>query len=127
MSPRLRFCDRYQVHFKVLQAGQYGAPQARKRVIFWGAKRDVPLPGFPLPTHCFPKPVESYKLPTGDVLRPVTRAKPDEEDGSVYQACAPFLPVTVNDAIGDLVRVQIRNPSFIRSFHGLHNLLSASL
>ncbi|KAI0929230.1 hypothetical protein AcW1_006224 [Taiwanofungus camphoratus] len=107
---RTLVCLGYQVHFKVLQAGQYGAPQARKRVIFWGARRDVPLPGFPLPTHCFPKPVESYKLPTGDVLRPVTRAKPDEEDGSVYQACAPFLPVTVNDAIGDLPRFDWINP-----------------
>lgn len=88
----------------MLQAGQYGAPQDRKRVIFWGARRDVPLPKFPLPTHFFPKTSEARKLPTGDLLFPVTRALIDDASHrSDYHQCAPFPLVTANDALSDLV------------------------
>lgn len=98
------------MHFKVLQAGQYGAPQGRRRVIFWGAKQGVPLPKFPLPTHCFywGRGPHAYKLPTGDVLNPAMRSESnmDEDRGRVeHHQYAPFLPVTVYDAIGDLVSI----------------------
>lgn len=99
----------YQVRFKVLQAGHYGAPQGRKRVIFWGARRGIPLPNFPLPTHCFPGGQNNYALPIGGFLTPVTRSKnPDD----IHQ-CAPMYPTTVNHTLGDLPPFDWINPHLI--------------
>ncbi|KAI0822767.1 S-adenosyl-L-methionine-dependent methyltransferase [Trametes gibbosa] len=89
----------YQAHFKVLQAGQHGAPQGRRRVIVLGARRDVPLPAFPLPQYAFPTAVHNVNLPTGEVLLPVTRPGSDEGGNQ----CAPIPCVTVMEAINDLV------------------------
>ncbi|KAI0064526.1 S-adenosyl-L-methionine-dependent methyltransferase [Artomyces pyxidatus] len=95
----------YQARFKVLQAGHYGAPQGRRRVIFWGARRGVPLPLFPVPTHCFERQ-HDVLLRTGKKLHPVTRSlDPDEHNGA-----APLYPVTVEDAIGDLPPFDWKNP-----------------
>ncbi|KAI9065405.1 S-adenosyl-L-methionine-dependent methyltransferase [Trametes sanguinea] len=96
----------YQVHFKVLQAGQHGAPQGRRRVIFLGARQDVPLPEFPLPQYAFPVPVHNVNLPTGEVLYPVTRQGADQ----VAHQCAPLACITVNEAINDLARFDWINP-----------------
>lgn len=38
----------------VLQAGYYGVPQSRVRVIIWAAKCGEILPDYPRPTHDFP-------------------------------------------------------------------------
>ena len=97
---------RYQAHFKVLQAGQYGSPQSRLRIIFWGAKRDLPLPPFPIPTHCTPDDVDKYNLETGQRLWPAVRVRPSPETRNnllEWLQFAPLLPVTVEDAISDLV------------------------
>ncbi|KAG5220384.1 C5-DNA-methyltransferase [Salix suchowensis] len=88
----------YQVRHKVLEAGQYGAPQGRQRVIFWGARRGIIIPDFPVPTHCYPKPAKFYKQPIGCPLRPATRSK----DPDICHSFAPMRAITVNDAIGDL-------------------------
>ncbi|KAL6300510.1 S-adenosyl-L-methionine-dependent methyltransferase [Sparassis latifolia] len=113
-------CLGYQVHFKVLQAGQYGAPQGRRRVIFWGSKRDVPLPQFPIPTHCFPKPMHHFNLENGDSLHPATRANVDEtSDRSDYHQCAPLPPITVNSAIGDLMTARDMEEAGIRMADGI--------
>lgn len=95
-------CYRYQAHFKVLQAGQYGSPQSRRRVIFLGAKQGLPLPQFPIPTHFFPKAVQRVKLATGDFLYSCSRAKSNTE----FHYSAPLPAVTILDAIGDLVSYQ---------------------
>jgi DNA (cytosine-5)-methyltransferase 1 len=89
----------YQVRFKVLQAAQYGVPQGRRRVIFWGAKCGVPLPSFPVPMYAYDKGMHKVNLPTGDTLEPETRSK----DPEVYHQYAPLRPVTIDAAIGDLV------------------------
>ena len=97
---------RYQAHFKVLQAGQYGSPQSRLRVIFWGARRNLPLPPFPIPTHCTPDDVDKYNLETGQRLWPAVRVRPSPETRNnllEWLQFAPLLPVTVEDAISDLV------------------------
>ncbi|KAJ7259550.1 hypothetical protein B0H12DRAFT_1322415 [Mycena haematopus] len=88
----------YQVRYKVLQAGQYGAPQDRERIIFLGAMRGHKLPDFPIPTHAF-KPARQWKIPLRrtDRIRPPTCSRTD--DDHLY---APHPAVTVNDAIDDL-------------------------
>ena len=103
------FSNRYQVHFRILDAGNYGAPQRRNRVIFLGARRDIPLPMFPIPTHIVPKDVYKRKLPTGDILYPVVRHQSfdtDQDDWHTHIQFAPHLFVTVEDAISDLVSTQ---------------------
>ena len=99
----ITIAGRYQAHLKVLQAGQYGSPQSRLRVIFWGSKRTLPLPPFPIPTHCTPDDVDKYKLPTGRRLWPVVRVIPDSEHREEWLQFAPLLPVTIEDAISGLV------------------------
>ena len=103
--------ERYQCHFRVLQAGQYGAPQSRLRVIFMAAKRGLLLPKFPVPTHCTADDVQHYNLETGNLLRPVVRVVPtdDRELGArqTWLQFAPHLRVSVEDAISDLVRTNL--------------------
>ena len=42
----------YCVEYRVLNAADFGAPQARRRVIFQGVRNDIPLaPAYPEPTH----------------------------------------------------------------------------
>ncbi|KAI0039551.1 S-adenosyl-L-methionine-dependent methyltransferase [Auriscalpium vulgare] len=98
----------YQVHFKILQAGHYGAPQGRRRVIFWGAQIGIPLPRFPLPTHCFEKQ-SNAKLANGKQLYPVTRAP---FSGDIMSAAALYA-VTVEDAISDLPPFDWVNPHIV--------------
>lgn len=89
----------YQVRFKVLQAAQYGVPQSRRRVIFWGAKRGIPLPDFPVPVYAHEKGMHRVNLPTGTMLNPPTRSR-DPDNPHQY---APLRPITVDASIGDLV------------------------
>ncbi|KAI0362522.1 S-adenosyl-L-methionine-dependent methyltransferase [Trametes cingulata] len=96
----------YQVHFRVLQAGQHGAPQGRRRVIFLGARRGVPLPQFPLPQYNYDPPVHKVKLSTGEELHPASYWG---GDGCLHQ-CAPLPPVTVMEAINDLPRFDWSDP-----------------
>lgn len=101
-----RYClttFRYQSKFAVLQAAQYGVPQGRKRVIFWGARRDVLMPEWPIPTHCSPIKLIRVVLPTGSALLPIIRNKC--EGGLDDDRSAPLHFVTVNEAIGDLACV----------------------
>lgn len=41
----------YDFQWHILNAADYGAPQSRKRAILIGHHRDLPFPGFPMPTH----------------------------------------------------------------------------
>ncbi|KZP21168.1 S-adenosyl-L-methionine-dependent methyltransferase [Athelia psychrophila] len=95
----------YQVRFKVCQAGQYGAPQGRKRVLFWGAKRGCPLPEFPMPTHAF-KASNIHTLPDKTKILPPSRSLNPEDT----HQWAPFNAVTITDAIGDLPPFDWKNP-----------------
>jgi DNA (cytosine-5)-methyltransferase 1 len=45
------FLSEYDFDFEVLNAADFGAPQARKRAVLIGHHRDLPAPGFPPPTH----------------------------------------------------------------------------
>ncbi|KAI4528179.1 S-adenosyl-L-methionine-dependent methyltransferase [Schizophyllum commune Loenen D] len=96
----------YQASVRVLQAGQFGVPQARERVIFLGAKLGLPMPVHPVPTHAFPKVPNTANLADGTTLVPLSRA-PNGEKGYIY---APLPPVTIEDAIGDLPPFDWVNP-----------------
>ncbi|KAJ7675712.1 S-adenosyl-L-methionine-dependent methyltransferase [Mycena polygramma] len=97
----------YQVRFKVLQAGQYGAPQDRERVIFLAAKRGHKLPDFPVPTHAFSRSAKKWKIPLRkrDRIVPPSYSRTDEDH--LY---APHPTVTIDDAIDDLPRFEWVNP-----------------
>jgi len=41
----------YDFDARVLNAADFGAAQARKRAVLIGHRRDLPFPGFPVPTH----------------------------------------------------------------------------
>jgi DNA (cytosine-5)-methyltransferase 1 len=45
------FLSDYDFDFRVLNAADYGAPQARKRAVLMGHHRDLQAPGFPVPSH----------------------------------------------------------------------------
>ncbi|TCD67280.1 hypothetical protein EIP91_000302 [Steccherinum ochraceum] len=100
----------YQARFKLLQAGQYGSPQNRLRVIFWGARRELPLPKFPMPTHFF-EPTHNINLSDKCVLKPAARIFwiPGKDEAYHHQ-CAPMPPVTAMDAISDLPPFDWINP-----------------
>ena len=47
------FACTFQCTFGVLQAGNYGVPQTRRRAIILAAAPGQKLPMYPDPTHCF--------------------------------------------------------------------------
>ncbi|TFK42486.1 S-adenosyl-L-methionine-dependent methyltransferase [Crucibulum laeve] len=98
----------YQVRYLLLQAGQYGTPQGRSRVIFLATLRGIPLPRHPPPIYAF-QAAKSYSLPTGQKLQRITRSKnPDYPHGF-----APLKPITVDESIGDLPPFDWVNPHAI--------------
>jgi hypothetical protein len=54
-----------QVRFGVLNAGNYGVPQSRKRTIIWAAAPGETLPEWPKPLHVFHSPQLTINLPNG--------------------------------------------------------------
>jgi len=93
---------RYQHQIALMQAGRYGVPQNRERVIILASRGDVPLPDFPLPTHTFNRHATRKKLANGDQLQPIQRSG-GNHPFSHDCLCAPLPPVTVDDYLDDLV------------------------
>lgn len=101
------FNDEYRVvtPIEVLQAADYGAPQSRRRVILLGARRDVPLPKYPVKTHT-PRTIKGTvptetKLPLGPSVRDAIGDLPDADqfdellhddvvEGVVYGEPSPY-------------------------------------
>ncbi|XP_050308099.1 DNA (cytosine-5)-methyltransferase 1-like [Anthonomus grandis grandis] len=87
----------YQVTFGILQAGNYGLPQSRRRIFLIGAAPGLVLPKLPDPTHCFgkfEKIVETLKI---------DNLKYDIGDLAIGQlGSLPYRRVTIRDAIADL-------------------------
>uniref|UniRef100_A0A383WE52 Cytosine-specific methyltransferase n=1 Tax=Tetradesmus obliquus TaxID=3088 RepID=A0A383WE52_TETOB len=86
----------YQVRFGVLNAGNFGVPQSRKRTFIWAAAPDEGLPEWPRPRHVFRSPQLTVNLPGGVSYCAVDTSIPG----------APLRTVTVRDAIGDLPNIQ---------------------
>ena len=85
----------YQVRFGVLNAGNFGVAQSRKRTFIWAAAPSEGLPSWPRLLHRFRTPQLTINLPGGVQYRAVPQT-----DG------APLRPVTVMDSIGDLPPIE---------------------
>ena len=59
-----------QVRFGVLNAGNFGVSQSRKRTFIWGVAPGSALPEWPRPLHVFRSPQLTIKLPGGAEVQP---------------------------------------------------------
>uniref|UniRef100_A0A915L4Y7 DNA (cytosine-5-)-methyltransferase n=1 Tax=Romanomermis culicivorax TaxID=13658 RepID=A0A915L4Y7_ROMCU len=90
----------YQVQFGVLQAGSYGVPQSRRRVIITAAAPSDKLPSYPLPTHCFQESGLSLSVKVDDVLF-------QHKNHQLFVGgSAPLEIVRVEDAFSDLPSIE---------------------
>lgn len=88
----------YQVTFGVLQAGHYGLPQTRRRVVLMAASPGNKLPQFPEPLYTFnPKGLK------------VTVHNKLYKTNITQLESAPFRPITVRDAISDLPELVVNS------------------
>nr|XP_042136225.1 DNA (cytosine-5)-methyltransferase 1-like [Peromyscus maniculatus bairdii] len=87
----------YQCTFGVLQAGQYGVAQKRKRAIILAAAPGEKLPLFPEPLHAFePRACQlSVIVDKQKYVSNITR-----------RTSGPFRPITVRDTMCDLPEIQ---------------------
>lgn len=83
----------YQVTFGILQAGHYGIPQTRRRLIVMAAAPGTPLPRYPEPLHVFHKRGCQLSFQVNGV-RYTT--------GMKWTESAPYRMITVRDAMSDL-------------------------
>lgn len=83
-----------QVRFGVLQAGNFGVSQSRKRAFIWGAAPGEVLPDWPQPLHVFASSQMGVPLPGGSHFL------------SARTAGAPLRSITVRDTIADLPPVE---------------------
>lgn len=83
----------YQVTFGIVQAGHYGVPQTRRRLIIMAAAPGCTLPHYPEPQHAFSKRGCHLSF-TVDDLKFST--------GTKWTDSAPYRAITVRDAISDL-------------------------
>jgi len=72
------FLADYDFDHRVLNAADFGAPQARKRAVLIGHHRDLDFPGFPDPTHSAHP--ERDGLPPHRTVRDVLQHVPAEPD-----------------------------------------------
>ncbi|KAG2494496.1 hypothetical protein HYH03_007265 [Edaphochlamys debaryana] len=89
----------YQVRFGILNAGQFGAPQSRKRTFIWAGLPGELLPDWPSPRHVFLSTQLGVRMAAADsgpqAAAPFWASRPPLPG-------APLRTVTVRDAIGDL-------------------------
>lgn len=83
----------YQATFGILQAGHYGVPQTRKRLILMAAQPGCVLPKFPEPLHVFSRRESNLSMII-DGLR--------YHNGTESTESAPYRTICVRDALSDL-------------------------
>ncbi|CAK9821528.1 DNA (cytosine-5)-methyltransferase PliMCI [Anthophora retusa] len=87
----------YQCTFGILQAGNYGVPQTRRRMIILAAAPGQKLPKYPEPTHAFSK--RACQL---SVLVDNKKYK----SNCNWTESAPFRTINVKDAMSDLPEIK---------------------
>jgi len=85
----------YQVRFGVLNAGNFGVAQSRKRTFLWGVAPGMVMPEWPRPVHAFKSPQLTVQLPNN-----VKYCAVPSLEG------APQRSVSVRDTIGDLPAIE---------------------
>lgn len=83
----------YQCTFGILQAGNYGIPQTRRRMIILAAAPGETLPKYPEPMHVFNKRVCAVHIVVDNKRY---------SSNCVWTDSAPFRTITVKDAMCDL-------------------------
>jgi DNA (cytosine-5)-methyltransferase 1 len=89
----------YTTSLHIVQAGCYGIPQNRWRIILIASKKGIPHPHGPRPLHIFPRTVPFNTTKHRDSI-----IKPPSEKIPLFEEYAPY--VTVRDAIGDLPPIE---------------------
>ncbi|XP_044758419.1 DNA (cytosine-5)-methyltransferase 1-like isoform X2 [Coccinella septempunctata] len=87
----------YQVAFGVLQAGHYGVPQTRRRLIIMAAAPGYVLPKYPEPTHVFNKRGCHLSFVVDDNKF---------DNGIRWIESAPYRTITVRDSLSDLPEIR---------------------
>ncbi|XP_060534536.1 DNA (cytosine-5)-methyltransferase 1-like [Cylas formicarius] len=85
----------YQIAFGILDAGNYGLPQKRRRFFIVGAAPFLKLPNLPEPTHCF---INKSRLN----FKVDNKVYDTGETATGARGSLPYRNVTVRDAIADL-------------------------
>ena len=88
----------YQCTFGVLQAGNFGVPQTRRRCILMAAAPGEVLPKYPEPQHVFTR--------TSASLNVAVDKKNFTTDARWTEFSAPYRTITVKDALCDLPEVK---------------------
>nr|XP_022900238.1 DNA (cytosine-5)-methyltransferase PliMCI-like [Onthophagus taurus] len=83
----------YQVTFGIVQAGHYGVPQTRRRLIIMAAAPGYVLPKYPEPRHVFNK---------RGCLLSIAVDNQRFVNGCQFTSSAPYRMTTVRDAMSDL-------------------------
>ncbi|KAL0106555.1 hypothetical protein PUN28_016331 [Cardiocondyla obscurior] len=87
----------YQCAFSILQAGCYGVPQTRRRMILLAAAPGEILPKYPEPTHVFSK-----RCCSSSVMIDNKQYKTN----FIQKHSAPYRAITVKDALCDLPEIK---------------------
>ena len=110
----------YQCSFGVLQAGNYGLPQSRRRLFILAAAPGYQLPFFPKPTHVFYGLLKNFDSEMNYTNFRCRFSK-------TLSPSAPFRNVTVRDAIFDLPPVgKTSNKNFSSSPTSYQRFLKTS-
>ncbi|MGH0155182.1 UNVERIFIED_CONTAM: hypothetical protein FKN15_035108 [Acipenser sinensis] len=99
----------YQCTFGVLQAGQYGVAQTRRRAIILAAAPGETLPRYPEPLHVFAPRACSLSVVVGEkrYVSNVTRVN-----------CGPYRTITVRDTMSDLPEIRNGASALEISYNG---------
>nr|QNQ79147.1 DNA (cytosine-5)-methyltransferase 1 [Phenacoccus solenopsis] len=96
----------YQCTFGIVQAGNYGVPQSRRRAIILAAAPGEALPNFPEPMHVFVSGATTLNV---DDTKFMTNTK--------WSSSAPLRMLSVYDAISDLPEIKAGDLSRIEIPH----------